>query len=383
MWNVTFHVIGEGNPIDCKPTVIQVDSGKVEDLLDLSRHMEKLANKDDYAEWERQFRIIGRQLGDVLLKDPGFLERFSTLSGMAGGLEKFRIRFKVKRSAHPVIWEALAERRDKGCDYWMLKAPIYRSVWTTDDVLVYQAPLFQDAINHPHNCLIIQSDIGDNYVPRVGRQFDLLRNIEGEANFLEEFLKGQEVVGEVRKIPQKGEICTQERVKRCLTEEGPWDIVHYAGHSYFGPCREEGEEGARWTDRKEGLLLFPGEGNGAVTHVRSELFSKWLRDAKTRFIYLSSCRSSEEDFLYELADYGIPSALGFRWDIKDELAEEHTKAFYKNLLECLSLEYAFLKTRREMHVKYHENYQEKQENIWAAPVLILQIPPPPTNRRSL
>ncbi len=243
-------------------------------------------------------------------------------------------------------------------------------------MIVYQTPLFQDDLTRPQSCLVIQSDIGDNYVHSIEKQYDLLHNIEAAANFLEEFLSGKEAVGRVKKIPQRGEVCTRELVRKCLTEEGPWDIVHYAGHSYFGRYKGEGRDKATWTDHKEGLLFFPGEMEGEVTHVRSELFSKWLRDARTRFIYLSSCHSSEEDFLYELADRGIPSALGFRWDIKDNLAEEHTRIFYANMLKCLSLEYAFLRTRRDMHDAY-----KKQEIIWAAPVLILQTPYPPAGRR--
>ncbi len=365
-WNVAFNVIG-GHPVNCQPVIIQVDSEQIELLFSLTRILDSMV-KGSISNWTEALEQIGQQLGKVLLSDPEFKNRFDKLSVMGGGLDKFRIRFNVKKGAHPFIWEALAERRDHKCHYWMLKVPIYRTVWTSSDVTVYEPALFQKDINRAHNCLIIESNIGENYVESIERQYSRLKNIEDEVGFLAGFLPGKKGVGRVLKIPANGEICSRELVHNFLTKEGPWDIVHYAGHSYFGKYRlGKGGSGA-WSDEKAGLLFFPGDKTGKVEPVTSELFSKWLRDARTRFIYLSSCHSSEESFLYELADRGIPAALGFRWDMKDDICKDHAKRFYQNLLKCRSLEYAFLKTRCDMYDTY-----QKKETIWAAPVLLLQI----------
>lgn len=361
-WDVYFKVEG-GRRVGPKPITIQVESHTIQRLLDWSQRLGELIEKGEKL-WKGTLRDIGEELRTVLLSDGNFLAQFSELSGMVGGLEKFRIRFKVQRSAHPMILEALAERRGRKWDYWMLKAPIYRSVWTSRAVDIYQPPLFHGDAG-PYNCLIIKSDIGNNYVSAIDKQFERLENIEGEVDFLSKLLSRHEN-HKVKIIPERTEICSKEIVEKWLKEKGPWHMVHYAGHSYFGKHKKKVEGKDVWTDRNEGLLFFPSEKE--VVDVTCEDFSVWLRDAETRFVYLSSCRSSEEDFLYELADCGIPSAIGFRWDIKDELAKEHTKIFYTKLLERRSIEYAFLHTRRYMHDEY------KDEIIWAAPVLIIQIP---------
>lgn len=349
LWDVSFKVVG-GDPVDAKPVTIEVDSRKVDRLIRWSQMMPTL--QDNHPQWQGVLQDIGEELGEILLRNANFRERFSPLIAMVGGPEKFRIRFKVKRSAHPVILEALAERNeDDRWEYWMLKSPIYRDLWTDHAVTVYQPPLFQGDVSAPYNCLIIKSNLDtDYYLEHLGKDLGPLKNVENEADFLKNTLPGNEIIGEVMTLPGKNEICTAELVEEWLTKKGPWHIVHYAGHSFH---------------RGKGYFVFPGERKPKL--ISSEKFSAWLRAAKTGFIYLSSCHSSEADFLYQLASYGIPSALGFRWDIRDDLAVEHAQIFYENLLNRHSLEYAFLHTRRDMHDLYYN------EIIWAAPVLIMQI----------
>jgi CheY-like chemotaxis protein len=349
LWDVSFKVVG-GDPVEASPLPIEVDSRKVERLINRSKLMQEL--HDRHPQWEWVLRDIGEELGEILLQNADFRKRFLPLFTMAGGREKFRIRFKVKRSAHPVILEALAERQDDDrWEYWMLKSPIYRDLWTDHTVTVYQPPLFQGDVSAPYNCLIIKSNLDSNYyIEPLGEELGPLTNVEREASILQERLTGKGTIGKVVTLPPKNEICTTELVKEWLTEKGPWHIVHYAGHSFH---------------REKGYFVFPTEQE--PKWVSSEKMSAWLRPAKTGFIYLSSCHSSEADFLYELASYGIPSALGFRWAIRDDLAEEHAKIFYEHLLRCRSLEYAFFYTRRDMHDQHFN------EIIWAAPVLIMQI----------
>ena len=184
LWDVTFKVVG-GDPVDAKPVTIEVDSRKVEKLIKWSKLMPEL--KDKHPQWEGVLQDIGEELGEILLRNANFMERYSPLMTMAGGPEKFRIRFKVKRSAHPVILEALAERKDDDkWDYWMLKSPIYRDLWTDHAVTVYQPPLFQGDVRAPYNCLIIKSNLDtDYYIERLGKELGPLENVENEAKFLE------------------------------------------------------------------------------------------------------------------------------------------------------------------------------------------------------
>jgi CHAT domain-containing protein len=134
-------------------------------------------------------------------------------------------------------------------------------------------------------------------------------------------------------------------------------MVHYAGHSYFDPST------------KEGSVFFPGAGR-RIDIVRADKFSAWLRSADVRFIFLSSCHSSEAGFVFEMARTQIPAIVGFRWDIEDDKAVEYTKMFYRALFggDDRCLEHAFLKARKGI-------YENNQLNpIWAAPVLVIQVP---------
>jgi hypothetical protein len=127
--------------------------------------------------------------------------------------------------------------------------------------------------------------------------------------------------------------------------------VHYAGHSLYA-------------EDKTGYVFFPGEKFAEA--VKIDVFSQHLRNAQVRFVYLSSCQSSEDDFVFQLANNLVPAILGFRWKIDDNKAKDYALKFYEYLFKHRSLEQAFLEARRYVHDKYEDN------RIWALPLLILQ-----------
>lgn len=104
-----------------------------------------------------------------------------------------------------------------------------------------------------------------------------------------------------------------------------------------------------------------------VDAVRIDTFAWWL--ARSRLVFLSSCKSTEADFLFHLADENVPAVLGFRWEVEDDKARAFAACFYQHLFggQRMSLEYAFLETRKQMHRTYPTN------PIWAAPVLVMQV----------
>ena len=134
--------------------------------------------------------------------------------------------------------------------------------------------------------------------------------------------------------------------------------MHFAGHSFF--------EGAAKND--PGGLIFPGQPPKVV---RIREFAQWLNAAETRFVYLSSCHSSDAEVAFELAEEGVPTVIGFRWDVEDDWAAEYAQSFYDRLFydqpSLPSLEHAFLCARKEMNARHSES------RIWAAPTMIHQI----------
>jgi hypothetical protein len=145
----------------------------------------------------------------------------------------------------------------------------------------------------------------------------------------------------------------KQEVQRALTDrqENPeWHIVHYAGHSVFS--------------EDKGYVFFP---DGPADAVDAETFTFWLRGAGVQFVYLSSCHSSAEAFVFNLAKQHVPAVAGFRWDIEDTMAVKYTKCFYKHLFEKRSLEYAFLDARKDLYCEQRFN------PVWAAPMLVMQM----------
>lgn len=359
-WDATFKITG-GKDMSPRPIPLQVNQEAISKALKQSKRVDAL--KYQHPLWEEQLQDIADELMKVLFSDnEDFRRVFDRCKDAVGGLEKFSIRFNLQRQAHPLILEALATK-EKGnkWDYWMLKAPIYRSLLLEDPLALYEKPLFsqtEGSDDQSIRCLIIESNVS-GYIENIEKELEVLTNIHNEADFIEKFLSDHrselniESDG-IRRIPGKrGEICTRESVQELLTRNGPWDLVHYAGHSFFD------------SDNEMGFVFFPGDKEIGTVDIGT--FSAWLRMAKTRFIYLSSCHSSEEEFVFELVKNRVPSVLGFRWDIDDLLAEKHTERFYNHLRKNRSLEHAFLNTRKDMHNDYIK------EIIWAAPVLIMQM----------
>jgi CHAT domain-containing protein len=172
---------------------------------------------------------------------------------------------------------------------------------------------------------------------------------------LETYLKNNAPPGMIRKVTRLAKEFLPEKTTFTdwvyqVLKEGPWHLIHYAGHSFVN-------------DDGDGYLFFPGP--NLPNPVKISTLKPYMCDvAKVRFMYLSSCKSSKDDFIFQLASQGVPAILGFRWSIEDEKAKEFALEFYKDLFEFRSLDRAFLDARCYVH-KYPDN------RIWAAPMLIL------------
>jgi CHAT domain len=356
---------GDGFPYEDKDD-FYLDKDKMARLIKASK---RLRGTKEWPNWKEELQEVGENLMEqIFFNNPKFYGCFQELKVEAGGLENLKIRFIVEEDFHPIVLEALGDsykRRDY--DYWMLKAPIYRRL----NKKGVRYPLFADeeTRNKPINCLIIESDVSgdvtiefnvDDNIYQSELSFEKLANVKKECDSLETYLKKNQKefnIGKIKKIPEKKGNANIKFIDcvRDTLKERPWHLVHYAGHSYYE---------AR---NKCGYVFFPGrKGRGTPLEIGS--FAKLLREfSHVRFIYLSSCKSSEADFVFALAQERVPAIIGFRWDILDPIAAEHAETFYRHLFKKKSLEYAFLETRKEMHGRGDKH------RIWAAPMLIMQV----------
>jgi CHAT domain len=297
-------------------------------------------------DWQDAFCDVGGTLLDELFANNWlFAQNFRTLVERSRGAQNVKIRFVIEPKAHPIALEALIDERN---EYWMLRSPIYRKAYIVGDENALSS--FDNTAWIGCRCLIIQAAT-EGSATGVPTQLGQLQYANDEGRWLMAFLKRNGIYVE-RLNGSRRSPASWENVKKRLKNDS-WDIVHYIGHSFYDPRRGG-----------KGTVFFPGlTGPEAVS---CDDFAVNLREARTRLVYMSSCRSAA--FAFELATKRIPSIVAFRWDIDDDKAVEHTKRFYGKLIKDRKpMEFAFLDLRKELHEEYGENL------IWAASMLITQV----------
>jgi hypothetical protein len=297
--------------------------------------------------WENKLKEIGSNLFTEL-----FTNHFQFTKDFAQATcenRSVRMRFVIEPALHAVALEALV---DENQEFWMLRTPVSRKIETNIDV----NPLFSSAKSDPRplRCLIIEAPT-EGSVPGFsanGTEVYLrpLKHVTAEAIWLKDFLESKGMYAE-RLVESHGSPVST-RVLEAGLETAPWDMVHFIGHSYSG----------RGTDTRTVIFVT---GQTAPVPVDVEVFALLLRDAKTRFVYLSSCSSAA--FALQLALKQVSSIIGYHWEISDDAARVHTERFYTNLFTGFpSLDFAFLQTRKDMS-------RRREDRVWAASVLVDQV----------
>jgi CheY-like chemotaxis protein len=332
----------------------------------LSKRMEQLirsVKEDEPSQAKKKLRELGSKLHFEFFKHPrnNPLRDDFVRAKQATGCreERVQLRFVVSEHEHVIPLEAIMSfDRD---EHWMLQAPLYRAV----NERPRADALFVDKGRRrkPLNCLLINANTVGN-VDNPACQLARMHNTKKECEALKKIIerqKGKLNVGKVmllspEEISEKDTPCA-DTLKRRLQNE-TWHLVHYAGHSYYES--QKGREGQGYLFLPEGPSLTP-------TPVEARDFANWFLEMPN-FVYLSSCESAADDFVFELARAGLPAVAGFRWGIKEDAANSYAQSFYKHLFKERCLEVAFWRARREIHDK-----SAPEENlIWASAMLVVQ-----------
>lgn len=325
---------------------------------------------DDPEEWKRKLRRLSEVLTEELFeRTPENIEFLSELSKRVGrvGIENIRVRFAVDPNIYPMPVEAF--KQSVKDDYWMLKTVIYRrQEERAESIGLEPRGLFLDEQTRegPINVLIVQAEVPREVAvktPDLDLTLGALPALAKEVARVKKQLldlRGEtgRQIGEVRVIdrsavPPGGSF---REVVEGVLNEGPWHVLHYAGHTHFD-------------DRNQAGYLFFPIGDYDLESVRIDRFAWALRKADTRFVFLSSCRGGQQDFIYHLSKVGIPAIVGFVLDVRDDEAAAFAESFYEHLFHGKerSLEYACLEARREMHATFPDS------PIWASPVLVMRL----------
>jgi hypothetical protein len=350
-WRLTGKGVEDGGQIYVNPELL-------EDVKNMS---ELIQQRIGHATWAADLSRIRSGLDSLLFlshNNRRLYKRVIEAKTLFGGAENTRIRFIVNDDTPPIVLEALQDPdRDEGA-YWMLKAPIYRRY----DRLGLGYPLFKDrATRHGQiNCLIIEADPASGKVG--GSLLEELTCVKHEVETIHEILKKeQNAHGSIGRLEvfradeHENPVDAVDKLVEIL-EGDTWHLVHFAGHALYAESK--------------GAVVLKGREGGTIGAKRfADLLEK-----KTRFLYLSSCKSADAYFVMNLVERRIPAVLGFRWPVSDPGAEEYARQFYANLFnDSISrkfLEYAFLRAKKRLYDR------SESDPTWAAPVLVMQVDEP-------
>lgn len=359
---------------------LSLDSERLHRVLRESSRLDR-----DVAErspdWLNSLDQLSEELSRLLFFDgvPNFScwETFVQLRDRVGGIAHTRVRVTVNDQTHPLLVEALKDRRAPTDDYWILKAPVYRRYAQSTTY----PPLFKDRTSRsgPINCLVIEADgQGGNVPTAVGPAlvFPELIHCEGEAGSIEGIL-GKHAGGIVQRL-RLGDASTEPPISRVIAKLGErrWHCVHFCGHV----ATHAGEAGLVLRADRGGILPV----KTLVKHLH-----------QTQLLFLSSCRSAAARVVMHAVEQHVPAVLGFQWVIDDQSASNFAKTFYRLLFDrnatCYRyLEYAFMMARKAAYDEAREqcarrgfrDFEDSGHDTlvadaldasWVAPVLVMQM----------
>lgn len=323
--------------------------------------------------WLRHLKIAGRDLFNTYVYGALGKEMFEHIERSAGGLSKLAFRFQISETAlYAAPFEASVRPIDddpEKSEFVLVHAPVTRWMPTADIIKTGSPRSAQ--LPSCIKVLFIRSQMGEHPsgetradTLNVGngeiRQFRKLDNIDLERERLLKLEKDYPGKIVVRLLDLRGHDAdaASKEVRKNLNEGG-FDIVHFAGHSWsssVGPSART-------------FLVLPGTERGKATKMPIESFAEITGEFDVRLVYLSSCQGSSARSVLSLVRNGVLHALGFRCDVEDDKAAKFAGDFYDHLLAGGSICSAFRYACAESHNALDE---EGLSPIWASPILVAQ-----------
>jgi hypothetical protein len=222
-----------------------------------------------------------------------------------------------------------------------------------------------DSLFEEENTIIKVLLIGSNTLPPIPGVDEEIDQVEEKLRML---FRSRGLNSQIQVIPTKD--ASYDRVYSHLNQ-CQYHIVHYAGHGFHDE-KDPDESGIYfWEKPNQAGVVRPMP----IRHLRN-----LLSRSDVRFFFLSCCVGAKtagteqiklkgNDFqgiMEGLVRVGIPSVLGYRWNVWDTDAQQFALVFYESLLTDFSLDVATFNARRALQEK---NYQSE---TWLSPVLVMQ-----------
>lgn len=272
-------------------------------------------------DWSAKLKRAGSEISQALGLDNG--AQAAVLAAFVKELKQlehvhFRFslpRDRMKHIPFELVWDCNRERHLREL------APVARRVLLREDERINMPRERPAEATLTGRVLFIRSP-AHGALLLEGRQFGPNSTFTArELLFLSAEIKELREARKAAHLPKPVELPLSSRRKAAKdvlkkVADGPWDIVHFAGHSV---CADGGEV----------FLLLPGS-SGPVPMLVSD-FARAAYEGDVRLVILSSCESSSPDAVFRLAQAGIPAAIGFRWEVDDREAAEFTAELHRAL----------------------------------------------------
>jgi hypothetical protein len=362
------------------PLLLWEDSRQVHPLRKAVRIFE---NENFYKTY--RWPLIARQNGELLFTTH-VIEAlgeglFGHIERAAGGLGGLSFRYLITdESLYLAPFEAsVGPMAERDGPFVLLHAPLARRL--PDSGSIRAAKDVSARMPAPARVLFVRSQMGehpdgpttgDNYTlqlpaPEGGWKrkhalFSRLENVDVELEALRRIAcaRPDQLVLDVADLSEitKRKPCetAADYLVRRL-EEQPYDIVHYAGHA--------------WSDLDSPAhLILPGAARGEASGMSLSTFAASRGLLDTRLIYLSACRGISKGTVQNLVAYGIPHAIGFRYQVEDDKAALFASAFYEELFDHGFVSTAF---RAACAAARRRLRTDDESPIWLSPVLLAQV----------
>jgi CHAT domain len=313
------------------------------------------ALREERTDWADIFRGLGRGIVDCFLEQNDvFRQQLCAGIETAEGIANTRVSFAVADVYYEIALEAILTPLEELPEPWMIHAPLVRNIASA---VAANGQLFEGP-PRPLRCLILCADasgmveFGQGVAPIVVPRLPHLRKECEEVRRLFSRVARQLGFDEPRVVgADDAAPLTKERLLDVLRESEPWDVVHYAGHSYHA-------------HEHPALASLIVSGGTEPVAVRINELAPYLR--RSKLVYLSSCNSANAGFAFEAVQQGIPAVVGFRWGVRDDFADIHARLFYRKLFKERAIDTALWKTRRAMH------RMQRGDRTWASSMLVMQ-----------
>lgn len=319
--------------------------------------------------WKPSVKEFGYDLLKTIWKHKIIQESIEDIMKDSKESQNIHIVFSGKESSLSLPLELMCECSDDEffplvLDYPMSREIVHKEGWC-------QSPLKSEDSELPQKILLVNSnvkgviEIESNHSKKPsGYYLSPLVYAEQEIEAIKGIFDKQNRRHTIKVLNSP----TFEELKDEMDKDN-WNIIHYVGHGGYSTCSEGIMNG----------IFLKGEKNKAkmIDALRiKDLFEEYGHEVK--FVYLDCCEGiihkTASNFIYSdylgimqgLVKAKVPSFLGFRWRLKDEVAKFFAVQFYESLVSAkFDLRTALFKTRKYIYTNYNYN------NAYMSSVLVI------------